>query len=158
VRRLLVAVAFLVVLVATVGRTEDSPPRPGVTDEEKVFVELTNKERAEAKLPPYKINATLCKVARAHAENMARQEKMEHILDGKNPSKRLTESGYAWQRVGENIAWAEEEPAEKVMQGWMASPRHRDNILNMEFTEIGIGLAQKGKETYYTQVFAKPRP
>jgi uncharacterized protein YkwD len=157
VNRLLFAAAFLVLLVPTIGRTDDPVPVPGATDEEKVFVELTNKERAREKLPPYKINATLCKVARAHAENMARQDKMEHVLDGKTPTNRVNESGYAWRRVGENIAWAEDLPAEKVMQGWMESPHHRDNILHKEFTEIGIGLAHKGKEVYYTQVFAQPR-
>jgi uncharacterized protein YkwD len=157
VRRLLVVAVFGILVVSLLGQT--APPAPGseVTDEEKVFVELTNKEREKAKLPPYKINATLCRIARAHSENMARQEKMNHELDGKNPTRRINESGYPWQRVGENIARAEDNTPEEVMLGWMESPHHRDNILHKEFTEIGVGLARKGKDTYYTQVFAKPR-
>jgi uncharacterized protein YkwD len=156
VRRLLLVAALILLAAGSMGRTEDPAPRPGITDEEKQIVELTNKERAEEKLPPYKINATLCKVARAHSENMAKQGKMSHELDGKNPSKRLTESGYAWQKVGENIARGEDIPAEALMKGWMESQRHRDNILNKEFTEIGVGLVHKDKEIYYTQVFARP--
>ena len=56
---------------------------------------MTNKARAKEKLPPLKLNSVLTKVARAHSANMAKQEKMEHELDGKNPSQRIKEAGYA---------------------------------------------------------------
>jgi uncharacterized protein YkwD len=90
---------------------------------------------------------------------MLKQGKMEHVLDGKAPAQRVEATGYDYKRVGENIAWSDTSlPAEKIMKGWMDSEPHRKNILNPDFTEIGIGVARNDQgETYYTQVFATPR-
>src|SRR5438132_14077986 len=75
------------------ARAEDKP-EVKLTDEEQKILDMTNKERADAKLPPLKVNMTLVKVARAHSANMAKQGKMEHELDGKSPSQRLLDAGY----------------------------------------------------------------
>ena len=59
-----------------------------LSKDEQKLLELTNKEREKKKLSPLKPNPLLFKAARAHSANMARQEKMEHVLDGKGPGKR----------------------------------------------------------------------
>jgi uncharacterized protein YkwD len=99
----------------------------------------------------------LFKAARDHSINMAKQGKMEHELDGKNPFHRIKATGYQYRYAGENIAYGDV-PLADVMAGWMKSPPHRKNILYKEFTEIGLGLAKsKDGATYYTQVFGHPR-
>jgi uncharacterized protein YkwD len=134
------------------------PPKLELSDEEKTLLELTNKERADKKLPPLEANPILFKVARAHSANMAKQGKMEHVLDGKTPAQRVDAAGYDYARVAENIAWADGGALEAIVKGWMDSKLHRDNILNGDFKEIGIGIGRSEKgELYFTQVFAAQR-
>lgn len=125
----------------------------------KVF-ELTNQERKKKDIPLLKLSPVLSKVARAHSENMARQLKMEHKLDDKTPFDRLKEASYDFLAAAENIAMGDEQVALSViMQAWMDSKDHRANILNAEYTEIGIGIARdKTGRLYYTQVFGRPQP
>ena len=125
---------------------------------EKKILELTNLERKKKDLPALKPSPPLFKVAQAHSENMAKQEKMEHELDGKNPSQRIKEAGYAASWGGENIAESNGDTPESVVKLWMESPEHKANILRDKFTEIGVGIARNAKgEVYYTQVFAAPK-
>jgi uncharacterized protein YkwD len=125
--------------------------------EEQRLLELTNAERKKEDLPPLVPNAVLFKVARGHSENMARQEKLAHELDGKTPYMRIKAAGYRYHYAGENVASGDVE-LEDVVKGWMASPGHRKNILGRNFTEIGLGLATSERgDVYYTQVFASPR-
>lgn len=129
-----------------------------ISSQEQTIIDLVNKERKKEKLPLLKPNPLLFKAARAHSENMAKQQKMEHKLDGKTPAQRVRAVGYRYRACGENIAaggprWALSE----VHQAWMDSEGHRDNILGKNYTQIGIGIAKSEQgELYYTQVFARP--
>jgi uncharacterized protein YkwD len=154
-----------VVLLTGVAWAQDQAPRhkdePAVklsTDEQKVL-DLTNEARKKKDLPPLKPNPTLMKVARAHSADMAKQQKMEHELSGKNPADRAKAAGYDYRALGENIAEAPRQMAvEKVFDLWMNSPHHRDNILSRKFEEIGVGLATDDKgQVYYTQEFGTRR-
>ena len=91
--------------------------------------------------------------------NMARQGKLEHVLDGKNPLDRLRDAGYRFLAMGENIARNHEKvPPEAIMKMWMESKIHRDNILNADVTEIGLGIVPDGNgQLFYAQVLGKPR-
>jgi uncharacterized protein YkwD len=146
------------VLACLTGWTDEKPAEKfQLTPEEQTLLELTNKERAKKKLPPVSVSPLLTRVARAHSANMARQEKMEHVLDGKTAGQRAEKAGYRLGRVGENIAAGEEWTAAGLIEDWMNSKRHRDNILSPGFTEVGFGLAKTGKgEVYYTQLFGRP--
>jgi uncharacterized protein YkwD len=127
---------------------------------EKAILDLTNKERAKKKLAPLKPNAVLCRVARAHSANMAKQNQMNHVLDGKNPAERTLEAGYDYKHVGENLGESvgDPPPPAAVVRGWMNSQHHRDNILKPEFTEIGLGIARSGRgNVYFTQLFGTPK-
>ncbi|GHB17111.1 hypothetical protein GCM10010377_03670 [Streptomyces viridiviolaceus] len=118
-------------------------------------VELVNAERSKAGCSPVTVNATLTKAAQAHSEDMAAHRNMSHSgSDGSSPADRITSAGYNWRTYGENVAYGYETP-EKVMAGWMSSPGHRENILNCEFKEIGVGLAQP--DSYWTQDFGTAR-
>jgi uncharacterized protein YkwD len=125
--------------------------------EEQALLDLTNKERAKAKLPALKANAKLFEAARGHAANMAKQKKMEHELDGKNVAERVLATGYEYKLVGENIAYGHKLPAGAITS-WMNSEGHRENLLRETFTEIGLGIAlDADRRPYYAQVFATPR-
>jgi uncharacterized protein YkwD len=128
-----------------------------MSKEEQQLFDLINAERKKKDLPPLKANPLLFKVGRAHSANMAEQQKMVHELDGKKPSDRLKDAGYKYAFSGENIA-AIYRDMEKLVEAWMGSEFHRNNILSDRFTETGIGIVRdKEGAPYYTQVFAKPR-
>ncbi|AWI29826.1 CAP domain-containing protein [Streptomyces tirandamycinicus] len=118
-------------------------------------VQLVNSERGKAGCSPVSVNAKLTKAAQDHSKDMAAHRNMSHTgSDGSNPGTRITRAGYNWSTYGENVAYGYETP-EKVMAGWMSSPGHKKNILNCEFKEIGVGLAQPGN--YWTQNFGTAR-
>ncbi|MGF1542707.1 MAG: CAP domain-containing protein [Pleurocapsa sp.] len=126
-------------------------------------LELTNTERAKAGLKPLKLNSQLSNAAQTHSNNMAKDDFFSHTgADGSNIGNRIQNAGYQYSTAGENIA-AGQRTAEQVVEGWMNSPGHRANILNADFTEIGIGHAFLENDTgsvnynyYWTQVFAAP--
>jgi uncharacterized protein YkwD len=134
------------------------PAKPELSEEEKPFLELANQARAKAKLPPLTINAQLLRAARDHASNMAKKCEMNHVLDGKDPPQRVKSQSYEYEKVAENIASCEKRPAAEVFKNWMETQHNKENIMNEEFKEVGIGVAKNDKgETYYTLVFGVAR-
>jgi uncharacterized protein YkwD len=128
-----------------------------LTKQEQEILDLTNKERTKAGLKPLKANEKLTKAAREHSKNMARQEKMDHELDGKTPAARVRKAGYKFNAMAENIAYGQR-TVEEVLESWMTSEGHRANILNPKYREIGIGVAPGSKGVlYFTQVFGRAR-
>ncbi|WP_432925642.1 CAP domain-containing protein [Microbispora sp. CA-135349] len=119
---------------------------------ENEVVRLTNIERAKAGCGPLKHDARLRTAAYNHSANMSAQNKMDHVLDGRDPGQRITAAGYTWRAYGENIAQGYPTAA-SVVQGWMNSPGHRQNILNCTYTDIGVGYAAAG--AYWTQDFGR---
>ena len=150
--RCILVVTLFIGTLASAGDT-----LPG--EAEKKILELTNLERKKKELPALKASALLAKVAQGHSENMARQGKMEHNLDGKTPLQRLRAAGYSYARAYENIAAGDADvPLDDLIKAWMDSKGHRDNILNDVCTEIGLGIARDAKgQVYYTQLFGKPK-
>ncbi|HEY7425480.1 MAG TPA: CAP domain-containing protein [Gemmataceae bacterium] len=151
---------FVVAAPFLPAEDKKAAPKFALTKDEQTLLELLNKERAEKELPPLQPNPLLFQAARGHSANMAKQEKMEHILDGKNPGKRVLAAGYDYGKVAENIAVSDgpAAPLPVIVKGWMESKIHRENLLNDKVTETGLGIAKNDKgEVYYTQVFARPR-
>jgi uncharacterized protein YkwD len=147
---------IVILLVAVWTVQADPPAKFQMSKEEKELLDLTNQERKKNNVPPLKPNPTLFKVARAHSANMAKQGKMDHVLDNKKPPQRVKEAGYKYLSTGENIAFGNY-PLEKLVEAWMGSKLHRANILNKKFTEIGLGIVpDKDGVPYFTQVFGKP--
>jgi uncharacterized protein YkwD len=148
--------SFLALAVAAGSRAADDP-KDQPNDAEKAIINLTNKEREKEKLPPLKINPLLCKLARAHSENMAKTGKFDHTLDDKNLADRLKDASYRFRHASENIGMGRGLTPAEALKGWMNSPLHKANILNQQDTEIGVGMARTPKgEVYLTQVFALP--
>lgn len=129
-----------------------------LTAQEEQILKLTNEARTKEKLPPLKPNPLLFQVARSYSAVMARHQKCEHFLEGTKPNERVKAAGYRYHHTGENLAWGQNLAIAEVFEGWMKSPKHRENILRKEFSEIGLGCAvDKDGATYYTQVFASPQ-
>jgi len=129
-----------------------------LSEDEQRVLDLTNQAREKEKLPPLRPNALLFAAARGHSANMARQGKMDHVLDGKNPGDRVKAAGYRYSWVGENIASTDGAAVAEVFKEWMESKSHREHVLGDHFEETGIGIARNDKgDVYYTQVFASPK-
>ena len=126
-------------------------------------VQLSNEFRAENGLSPLSLNSQLGMAAEGHSEDMALQDFFDHLApDGSDVGDRILDVGYDYSRAGENIGAGYSTP-EAVVEGWINSPGHRANLLNPDFTEIGVGYYFLENDTgtenwnhYWTQVFGTP--
>ncbi len=109
-------------------------------------------------VPPLAHSATLQRAAAAHAADMARRGVMDHAGgDGSTPAVRATRAGYSWRTVGENVATGQSTP-EQVVAEWLDSPRHCSNIMDGDFTEMGVAVAESATGVFWAQVFGSPQP
>jgi uncharacterized protein YkwD len=133
-----------------------SPTTLGAT-ESRIF-RLVNAERRRQGLPDLVYNPQLDRMARIQAGNMARYQKMAHVIpEASQPTlgDRARESGYPFARLAENVALGYPN-AQTVVDGWMASKGHRANILNRDVEETGIAIARSAAGgVYYCQVFGR---
>jgi uncharacterized protein YkwD len=98
-------------------------------------------DRSFAPAPPVKLSEALAGVAFGHADDMARHNYFEHEdRIGRSPADRVRAVGYQEKLVGENIAYGPKS-AEEVVQGWLDSPGHCENIMDPRFAEMGIAYA-----------------
>jgi len=162
--------AFGVVLALLVaGCGSGAPVRQGATpapEDVSTLNELVvrvNEARAEGRdcgsrgwfdaAPPLRSEPRLMGVAQAHSEDQQARGVMSHRgSDGSSPSQRVSDAGYVWRTVGENVAWGYPSAA-SVLDGWLGSPGHCANLMNPAFEDLGVGRAGG----YWTQVFAAPR-
>ncbi|ASK61101.1 hypothetical protein CFK37_02265 [Virgibacillus phasianinus] len=118
---------------------------------EQQVVELTNNEREERGLEPLKIDVELSKMARDKSQDMSTNGYFSHTSPNYGSPFDMMESyGITYQSAGENIARGQRTP-EEVVNGWMNSQGHRENILNPDYTHIGVGYVADGN--YWTQEF-----
>ncbi len=102
------------------------------------IVASINQMRANAGLSPLQVNSLLTNAAQGHATDMANNQVYGHTgSDGSNVRIRVRRTGYAGDWIGEN--WVLTSTPEQAMQWWMADPPHAQNILQPNFSEIGIG-------------------
>lgn len=125
--------------------------------ESRIF-DLINAQRRQQGLPALVYNPQLDQMAKIQAQNMARFQKMAHVLPDANLptlTDRARYAGYPFGRLEENVALGYPS-AESVVDGWMASKGHRANILNRDVVETGIAIARSSAGgLYYCQVFGK---
>jgi len=132
-------------------------------------LELVNAARAEARkcgrqefapAPPLTSSPVLAAAAAAHARDMAEHGELTHTgSDGSKPAERITRAGYAWRGSGENVA-AGQRNADAVVAAWLESPGHCANIMEPNFTEMGVAFVQvpdANPGIYWAQSFATPR-
>ncbi|WP_431805021.1 CAP domain-containing protein [Halobacillus andaensis] len=122
-----------------------------VSEFEQQVVDLTNEERAKQGLEPLELDVELSGVAKDKSLDMQQNNYFSHDSPTHgSPFDMMNEYGIDYTTAGENIARGQTSP-EEVVQGWMNSEGHRENIMNESFTHIGVGHAEDGN--YWTQMF-----
>lgn len=124
------------------------------------LIQLTNVERAKNGLGTLTENSHLDQAAAAKAQNMFAENYWAHYSpSGKDPWGFILASGYRFSYAGENLAKNFHSSAD-VVQAWMNSPSHRENMVNAHYTDIGMAVATgtlQGQETVLVvQEFGSP--
>ncbi len=125
---------------------------------ERRAFEQTNLVRMQNGLAPLEWDAHVCRMARSHSESMFRLNYFSHVTpDGQRLRDRARAAGIlTFTVLGENIAYNQgyEDPGAFAVERWMASAKHRANILSKEFRAMAIGtyVAPDGS-VFLTQTF-----
>lgn len=127
------------------------------------IIYYTNEERKKKGLQPLVKNTQLGKSASLKTDDMFAGQYFEHISPkGESAADLVKSVNYKFQIVGENLALGIFDTDKALVQAWMNSPAHRDNILNPKYTEMGaaVGISEyKGQKQWMAvQHFAKPLP
>ncbi|QBP43159.1 CAP domain-containing protein [Paenisporosarcina antarctica] len=118
---------------------------------EQQVLTLTNQERAKSGLKPLAADSKLMNAAREKSTDMRTNNYFSHTSPTfGSPFDRMKALGIDYRAAAENIAMGQK-TASEVVKGWMNSPGHRKNIMNANFTHIGIGYDAQGH--YWTQQF-----
>lgn len=114
-------------------------------------IELINARRSDYGLDTLTADDNITEIALAHSKDMAEYDYIDHTSPaGLSPFDRLDFAGIYYMSAAENIG-SGFLTAEDVVNSWMNSPAHRENILNPEFTHIGVGYYAGGSNgTYWT--------
>ena len=125
-----------------------TPPAPIATDlsSAEQFLALTNQARAAAGLSSLRIDTNVSAYALTHSQQMASQKTLFHTTDW------LTAlSGATWRVAGENVGAGD--TLAHIQTAFLNSSSHRANILNRNFTRVGIGVYTDANATWITVLF-----
>ncbi|MGF1339409.1 CAP domain-containing protein [Streptomyces flavovirens] len=129
-----------------------SPSAPAATTAQAAVLSLVNQERAKVGCSPVTAAASLTALAQDFSEDMAARDFFGHTdPDGATPWDRADAAGVSGLG-GENIARGQAD-AQAVMDAWMASDGHRANILNCDYTTLGVGVHFGPGGPWWTQDF-----
>lgn len=133
--------------------------------ERKIF-HFTNEARGRHGVPTLTWETSLRDVARMHSADMLGRNYFSHTgPDGRTLHDRINSRyPFALSMSGENI-WSgtghdsgdTSHLARLIVNNWLSSAGHRQNLLNPEFTDIGVGVAARGRDIRATQVFVRTR-
>jgi uncharacterized protein YkwD len=177
---LLVAVLFFLCPLVTplmsraatppvVHHAEPASPPPGVNHlprVEELIVAMTNQVRRARGLAPLIKDTVLTGVARAYSNDMLVRRFFDHTTpDGLSFDQRIVNLYPHWIRaVGENIWSASgysaanpETMAREIVDDWMSSPGHRENLLDPDYTHVGVGVSARRHTIRATQEFVGQR-
>lgn len=124
------------------------------TSTEQEILKLVNEERAKVGAKPLTLNWELSRVAKFKSEDMRDNKYFSHDSPTYgSPFQMMKSFGITYKSAGENIAAGQKTP-EAVMKSWMNSSGHKANILDKNYTQLGVGKATGGSYgTYWTQMF-----
>lgn len=129
-----------------------------IVSQMKEVLNLVNQERAKNGLSALTLNNDLTHIATMKASDMRDKNYFSHNSPTYGtPFEMLQQFGVKYTYAGENIA-AGQKTSEQVMNDWMNSSGHRANILNKNYTQLGVGYVTGGEYgTYWVQLFTKPQ-
>jgi uncharacterized protein YkwD len=136
---------------------------PELTGLEAELFDAVNRYRGEHHKIPLERRADLDAVARAHSADMAGRRYLSHQSpDGRSWVDRLAAGGVAgFAMAGENVGFTSQAPPnDQILQGWIHSPVHNENLLGSPYNASGLGIARAPDGAlYYTQLYLHfPRP
>jgi uncharacterized protein YkwD len=145
------------VLVIVALMFQETAIPPDLRALERAVERAVNEVRTARGLKPLAASGPLREVARAHSQDMARRGYFAHASpEGRGPVDRVLARGLAYRKVSENIAMSrgEDDPVRSAVDGWVASPGHRENLLDPGVRETGVGIAvDEDGALYFTQLF-----
>lgn len=152
-------IAFLMTIVFKQGNIHDVLGFATDISVDKLY-QLTNEQRQKNNLPALVLNSALSLAAQKKAENMFQENYWSHYSpDGKTPWDFILGAGYKYEYAGENLA-KNFLFSNGVIDAWMNSTTHRDNILKKEYTDVGYaivnGILNGEQTTLVVQEFGKP--
>lgn len=129
----------------------------GESSQATEILNLVNIERKKAGVNPLTLSSKLTSVANVKAKDMAVNKYFSHQSPTYgSPFEMLQHFGVKYSYAGENIA-AGQRTSKEVMNSWLNSSGHRANILNKNYTELGVGFYAGGLyDTYWVQQFIRP--
>lgn len=158
-----IAAVGLIAVLSGGGGGSDSPPSKGTgstgagssgqtgtisTADEQQALSLLNRDRAAHGLPALKANSQLTALARNYAQDMIRRGFFSHNNpEGQSPFDRMRQAGISYKYAGENLAVNSSVAGAEA--AFMNSPGHRANILNANYTEVGIGVVRSSSGSLY---------
>lgn len=124
------------------------------SEQAQAVLKIVNEERAKQGLKALVLDKQLNNVAQVKAEDMRNNNYFDHNSPTLgSPFDLMRNNGVSYRTAGENIA-AGQQSARDVMNSWMNSSGHRANILNANYTKLGVGFCTGGKMgTYWVQSF-----
>lgn len=141
--------------------TGDSDPEESRGESESSqaveILNLVNQERKKAGVPALTLSEKLTSIANTKAKDMADNNYFSHTSPTYgSPFDMLKKFGVSYSYAGENIA-AGQRSAQEVMNSWMNSSGHKANILNKNYTQLGVGYTTGGQYgTEWVQLFIRP--
>ncbi|WP_406859219.1 sigma-70 family RNA polymerase sigma factor [Streptomyces sp. HUAS MG47] len=128
-------------------------PRPTLAER---LTRIVNLRRDEAGCGPLRLDPKLTEAARRHGRDMVAQGYFDHASpDGRNVDSRISDAGYSWSAVGENLAMGQGDPG-AVVGDWMDSSGHRRNLLDCQYRDTGVAAVSGPDGTVWVQTLAKP--
>ncbi len=125
----------------------------GISEKEILF--SINEQRISSRLEPLILNTRLSSAATNKSIYLLENNYFAHNTpDGKQFSSWIKESNYEYSLIGENLA-TNFHNSKDILKAWMKSNSHRDNILDKNFTEIGIGFNEKNNQTMVVVIFGR---
>jgi len=143
----------------------DQSHAPLVAEVERRIVERTNKYRKSNDLPAVTSDDALTTCAQEFAQFMAKNDLFGHQADDRTPGERAKAAGYDYCVIRENIAYRTDPGevtaqglTEVLMEGWIDSPPHQENLEAPYITQTGVGLATVDGVTFYAvHLFGRPK-
>lgn len=137
---------------ATTRATVSTAASENSSDAQQEVLRLVNVQREKAGKQPLTLDAKLSQAAGVRAAEIV--QLFSHTRpDGTSCFTAMKEAGVSYMAAGENIAAGQRTPAE-VMESWMNSQGHRENILSDSFGRLGVGYTVVNGRAYWVQMFA----
>ena len=151
--------AFFACATTTFGKTSELP-LPVADEQQQIarMFDLTNRIRAERRIPVLGLDMRLCHAAALHAAEMARYNYVGDQGHGifpirSNPGSRAWAAGYAWTAIAETVCGGSAD-VDSVLSSWLRSRSHARILMDPQYQDAGIGVARGVTRTYWVLMLA----